>query len=476
MRKKQLQTAFTPNVTSFLNSQPPYNSGSTIPLAYVNWVLFDEQFNLVSSSSGFERVSAAGVIEPHTKQDMPITQSGYLYIYVSNTTPNIPVYFDNLKVKHIRGALLETNEYYPYGLKMASISYKASMTMTNSFGWNGGNEYEDEGELNYSNTFYRKYDAQIGRFTGVDMMAENFSGINPYQFGFNNPVMFNDPMGDKTRALSQNERHPIHMSNWENSGIQRSYSSYYDDGGGQRGEGFAALFAMWFSDGYAQAGTYTFDKKGEFYYYGSEQVVVFGQVKNSQWSTSSVEYRGFGDGGDKRYSFNQYVSKWERDHGVRMTDLQRETLATGCVGVTALELGDNRDRKTGMPLTNRAYSSFSIAQQKAKELESVSGNARVLIYSIRFWTDNKNGFSPSKDGSVNMSSWNPAIGRYPDGDIKYTLFDYGLYSSQSNSWFHANQAQPGMIIYQSSLAHYSRPLLDFNRQVFCIATTNILLK
>jgi RHS repeat-associated protein len=84
---------------------------------------------------------------------------------------------------------------------MANISYKASMTMTNRYGWNGGNEYEDEGELNYSNTFYRKYDAQIGRFTGVDMLAEQFAFINPYQFGYNNPVMFNDPMGDQNCQL-----------------------------------------------------------------------------------------------------------------------------------------------------------------------------------------------------------------------------------------------------------------------------------
>jgi RHS repeat-associated protein len=199
----QLQSSGVVNnsVTNFLNNQPAYNGG-TIPLAYVNWVLFDEQFNLVSSTSSFERVNAAGVIEPHTRQDMPITQSGYLYIYVSNATPNIPVYFDNLKVKHIRGALLETNEFYPYGLKIANISYRAASTLTNRYGWNGGNEYEDEGELNYSNTFYRKYDAQIGRFTGVDMYAEKFAGINPYQFGFNNPVMFNDPMGDYVNPAS----------------------------------------------------------------------------------------------------------------------------------------------------------------------------------------------------------------------------------------------------------------------------------
>ena len=29
------------------------------------------------------------------------------------------------------------------------------------------------------------------------MLAEKFAGITPYQFGFNNPVMFNDPKGDQ---------------------------------------------------------------------------------------------------------------------------------------------------------------------------------------------------------------------------------------------------------------------------------------
>ena len=148
-------------------------------MAFVNWILFDEQFNMVSSTSGFEQVNAQGIIEPHVRQDLPVTQTGYLYIYVSNATPNIPVYFDNLKVSHTRSPVLETNEYYPYGLKMASISYKAASTLTNRYGWNGGNEYEAEGELNYSNTFYRKYDAQIGRFTGVDMLAEKFCRHKP---------------------------------------------------------------------------------------------------------------------------------------------------------------------------------------------------------------------------------------------------------------------------------------------------------
>jgi hypothetical protein len=44
-------------------------------------------------------------------------------------------------------------------------------------------------------TPFRSYDAQLGRFHQIDPLADLAPGINPYRFGFNNPISLNDPIG-----------------------------------------------------------------------------------------------------------------------------------------------------------------------------------------------------------------------------------------------------------------------------------------
>lgn len=198
----------TPGATSFLNSQ---TAGAGKPKAYVNWVLFDEQFKLVSSNSGFEQVGNDQEFKTHTKPALPIDKSGYLYVYVSNETPNIDVFFDNLQVTHIRGPLLEETHYYPFGLTMVGISSKALAfgTPENKYKFNEGTElankeFSDGAGLELYETSFRGYDPQIGRFWQIDPLSEVMNNWSPYNFVLNNPILFSDPLGlDTVRKRSQ---------------------------------------------------------------------------------------------------------------------------------------------------------------------------------------------------------------------------------------------------------------------------------
>jgi hypothetical protein len=53
--------------------------------------------------------------------DIKMPENGFLYIYVSNETTK-DVNFDNLQIHHTSNYLLETNDYYPFGLLVNNSS------------------------------------------------------------------------------------------------------------------------------------------------------------------------------------------------------------------------------------------------------------------------------------------------------------------------------------------------------------------
>ena len=209
------------NITSFLQ-----DTGTAIidtkPHAFVNWVLFDNQMNYVAESSGFDQVGSDQQLKQHILANLPITKSGYLYIYLSNETPNIDVFFDNLQVTHVRGPLLEEDHYYPFGLTMAGISDKALKTpyAANKYRYNGielqNKEFSDGSGLEEYEAFYRDLDPQTGRWWQIDPKCEiginpnveamtedqeyeeGLEGISPYASMNDDPAKYKDPKGDAT--------------------------------------------------------------------------------------------------------------------------------------------------------------------------------------------------------------------------------------------------------------------------------------
>ena len=197
------------NITEFL-SDTGSSINSSKPHAFVNWVLFDNQFNYVAESSGFDQVGSDTTLKKHVLMNLPVTKSGYLYIYLSNETSNVDVFFDNLQVTHTRGAMLEEDHYYPFGLTMAGISDKPlkSQYAENKYRYGKkelqSQEFSDGSGLEEYDYGWRLYDAQIGRWQAIDELAEKYYQYSPFNFVANNPISYLDKDG-KDIIISQSK-------------------------------------------------------------------------------------------------------------------------------------------------------------------------------------------------------------------------------------------------------------------------------
>ncbi len=183
---------------NFVGNEQVNGFNNAKPKAFINWILLDEQFNYVADGSGAQQVpdeyvynnnSANPNVYHHVIPDVNITRNGYLYIFVSNETGNIPVYFDNLGVIHYRGTIFEETHYYPFGLTMAGISSRAVGIIENKLRFQGQEfsrgEFSDGKGLDTYEFKYRMNDPQTGRFWQVDPLADKYVYNSTYAFSEN---------------------------------------------------------------------------------------------------------------------------------------------------------------------------------------------------------------------------------------------------------------------------------------------------
>ena len=181
------------------------NETGTAPKAYLNYLVFDRDYNVLDA--GFVRVSEAakesGIDVPHEllSKELVIKKPGYVYLYLSNDNvalggSPVEVYFDDFKVEHTKSPVIQVEDYYPFGLTFNS--YRRENAISNKFLYNGGAERNDDLDLNVDVTKYRIYDPSNTRWWQMDPLTtqESLVSWTAYNYSFENPVRYNDPNGD----------------------------------------------------------------------------------------------------------------------------------------------------------------------------------------------------------------------------------------------------------------------------------------
>ena len=108
-------------------------------------------------------------------------------------------------VDGISGAVVETNDYYPFGSRWNTT---AGLTdQTNRFRYNSKEEQFNFG-TSYIDYGARQYDPVLGRWFAQDPLSEKYYDISPYAFCGNNPVAYIDLYGRDTVYVFDQPQRP----------------------------------------------------------------------------------------------------------------------------------------------------------------------------------------------------------------------------------------------------------------------------
>jgi Restriction endonuclease fold toxin 7 len=160
------------------------------PKAFITMLVFDKNYNFVNAAWDPIDVAATqvGAVTkyPHdllSTGDVVVQQAGYVYIYISNESATlVDVYFDDVKITHTKSPVIQQDDYYPFGLVFSE--YKKENSLGNKYKFQRQEHIEDL-DLNWDSFKWRNAQPDIGRFFGIDPLADSYVYNSPYAFAEN---------------------------------------------------------------------------------------------------------------------------------------------------------------------------------------------------------------------------------------------------------------------------------------------------
>lgn len=175
------------------------NQSDTYPAAYLNYLFFDEKDGYSETTqdddSGWVPVPASAYFNKALvtfSSPIVIEKPGYIYIYLSyENESNNYVYFDDLKVNYQKSQIVQSNSYYAFGEKTSDSWTRIGHE--DNFGYNS--KEMQQGGLGLYDYGARLYDPVLGRWSGVDQLADKYGDVSPFAYVLNTPINAIDPDG-----------------------------------------------------------------------------------------------------------------------------------------------------------------------------------------------------------------------------------------------------------------------------------------
>jgi RHS repeat-associated protein len=195
------------NGFQYINITPPPNGGGGDPEIFSRNLETDRALEMqaYSLTESIESFGPMGAKNPEL-QFFPTAEGFYdyqkdQYIYqYKDHLGNVRVSFGRKSNGSLE--ITDSNDYYPFGmnhLKTGSSMFGAGKYQNYKY---NGKELQESGMYDYG---ARMYMNDIGRWGVIDPLAEKMRRYSPYNYAFNNPIMFIDPDGMEGKHIGFTE-------------------------------------------------------------------------------------------------------------------------------------------------------------------------------------------------------------------------------------------------------------------------------